>query len=226
MNKADLVNAMAAESGLTKADASKALNAFIAAVTAALKEGDKVALVGFAHSASANVPHAKGVNPLKRTIHRNPGQESSALQAGNRTGPLTTQRTRARKRRVPTKPRARSTHAGDTTPIGPHRRAAPCLRARADIGACSAQPLPPAACPSLLPLQTTIGMPPCGHTRATVPTHLRHRAGTGAPGLRHTPMPSRPGTPVPASHQGRQAAGWRHPDAFCPGGNRKSQIFP
>ena len=47
MNKSELINAMAAESGLTKTDSKKALDAFMAAITKALKAGDKVSLVGF-----------------------------------------------------------------------------------------------------------------------------------------------------------------------------------
>lgn len=47
MNKSELISAMAAEAGLSKADSKRALDAFIASVTKALKAGDKVALVGF-----------------------------------------------------------------------------------------------------------------------------------------------------------------------------------
>lgn len=47
MNKSELISAMAAEGGLSKADSKRALDAFIASVTKALKAGDKVALVGF-----------------------------------------------------------------------------------------------------------------------------------------------------------------------------------
>jgi DNA-binding protein HU-beta len=47
MNKAELVEAIASESKLTKADARRALDAFIGSTTKALKKGDKVALVGF-----------------------------------------------------------------------------------------------------------------------------------------------------------------------------------
>ncbi len=42
MNKAELISAMAAESGLSKTDSKKALDAFIASVTKAMKAGDKV----------------------------------------------------------------------------------------------------------------------------------------------------------------------------------------
>ena len=47
MNKNDLVQAVADESGLSKADAARAVDAVVAAVGKALKQGDTVSLVGF-----------------------------------------------------------------------------------------------------------------------------------------------------------------------------------
>ena len=47
MTKVDLIAKVAADAGLTKKDAEKAINAALDAITAALVEGDKVALVGF-----------------------------------------------------------------------------------------------------------------------------------------------------------------------------------
>ncbi|KAB2900519.1 MAG: HU family DNA-binding protein [Xanthomonadales bacterium] len=47
MNKGDLVNAMADGSGLSKADAERALDAMIDAVKTELQAGGQVSLVGF-----------------------------------------------------------------------------------------------------------------------------------------------------------------------------------
>ncbi|BBN83304.1 HU family DNA-binding protein [Pseudoalteromonas sp. JBTF-M23] len=47
MNKAQLVEKMAADAEISKAAAARALEAFTGAVTKSLKEGDSVALVGF-----------------------------------------------------------------------------------------------------------------------------------------------------------------------------------
>ena len=47
MNKAELINAIAASTELTKKDAEKALSATLEAITNALAEGDKVQIVGF-----------------------------------------------------------------------------------------------------------------------------------------------------------------------------------
>ena len=63
MNKAELVNVMAEKAGLTKVDAKKALDAFIEAVTEALKAGDKISLVGFGSFEVKNVPAKEGINP-------------------------------------------------------------------------------------------------------------------------------------------------------------------
>ena len=47
MNKSDLVSAIADHSGLSKADAARALDATTSAVTGALAKGDSVAITGF-----------------------------------------------------------------------------------------------------------------------------------------------------------------------------------
>lgn len=47
MNKTELIAAVAERAELSKKDAEAAVNAFTEAVTAALKDGDKVQLVGF-----------------------------------------------------------------------------------------------------------------------------------------------------------------------------------
>ena len=47
MNKADIVDKIAGEAGITKTQASTALDATVNCVTASLKKGDRVTLVGF-----------------------------------------------------------------------------------------------------------------------------------------------------------------------------------
>jgi len=63
MNKQELVDAMAAETKLTKADAKKALDAFVTATSKSLKKGDRVALVGFGSFSIAKRAARKGRNP-------------------------------------------------------------------------------------------------------------------------------------------------------------------
>jgi len=63
MNKAELIEAMASKADLTKADAKKALDAFIDATTKSLKKGDRVALVGFGSFSVAKRAARTGRNP-------------------------------------------------------------------------------------------------------------------------------------------------------------------
>ncbi len=47
MNKAELIDAMAKDANLSKADAKRALESVTGNITGALKKGDKVSLIGF-----------------------------------------------------------------------------------------------------------------------------------------------------------------------------------
>ena len=47
VNKSELIDAIAADAGLSKADAGKALDDTLSAVTGSLRKGDTVSLVGF-----------------------------------------------------------------------------------------------------------------------------------------------------------------------------------
>ncbi len=63
MNKAELITAMAAEGKMTKVDAKKAIEAFVATVSKSLKKGDRVALVGFGSWTVMKKAARKGRNP-------------------------------------------------------------------------------------------------------------------------------------------------------------------
>lgn len=65
MNKTDLINAIAAE-GLSKADSKKALDAVLNSIAGALKEGDKVALIGFGTFSVTERPARTGINPATK----------------------------------------------------------------------------------------------------------------------------------------------------------------
>ena len=66
MNKSELIAGMAAESGLTKADAEKALGSFLHQVEKALKEGDRVRLMGFGTFEVKARAERTGRNPRTR----------------------------------------------------------------------------------------------------------------------------------------------------------------
>lgn len=63
MNKSELIDAIAAESGLTKIDSKKALEAFVNVTGESLKKGDKIALVGFGSFSVSSKPARTGRNP-------------------------------------------------------------------------------------------------------------------------------------------------------------------
>jgi DNA-binding protein HU-beta len=63
MNKGDLIEVVADDAGLSKADATRAVDAMIAAVTKALKGGKQVALVGFGTFAVKKRAARQGRNP-------------------------------------------------------------------------------------------------------------------------------------------------------------------
>ena len=66
MNKAELINAIAEEAGLSKADSKKALDGFIGAVSNALKSGDKVSLIGFGSFSVSEKAARQGINPATK----------------------------------------------------------------------------------------------------------------------------------------------------------------
>ena len=63
MKKVELVEAIAEKSGLTKSDATKALDATLATITEALANGDKIPLVGFGTFAVSKRSAREGRNP-------------------------------------------------------------------------------------------------------------------------------------------------------------------
>lgn len=63
MNKTELINAIADNANLSKADAKKALEATLDAIAEALKKGDKIALVGFGTFSVSERPSRTGINP-------------------------------------------------------------------------------------------------------------------------------------------------------------------
>ena len=63
MNKSDLIDAMAADAGITKAASKKALDSFLGNVEGSLKKGDRVSLVGFGSWSVSRRAARDGRNP-------------------------------------------------------------------------------------------------------------------------------------------------------------------
>ncbi len=82
MNKAELVDAIASETQLSKADAQRALDAFVTATTKALKKGDRVALVGFGSFSIAKRAARTGRNPQTGKAISSAAKKVAKLKAG------------------------------------------------------------------------------------------------------------------------------------------------
>ena len=66
MNKTELIEKIAAGSGLPKTEAKKALDATVAAIKDALVAGDKISLVGFGTLSVNERPARAGTNPATK----------------------------------------------------------------------------------------------------------------------------------------------------------------
>jgi len=82
MNKSDLVDAIASESGLSKADAGRALDGFTSAVTNALKGNDAVSLVGFGTFSVKHRAARDGRNPRTGETIKIKASNNPSFKAG------------------------------------------------------------------------------------------------------------------------------------------------
>ncbi len=82
MNKTELIEAMAKNTGLTKADSERALKAFIEETTKALKKGDSVQLIGFGTFEVAKRAARTGRNPLTGEALKIKASKTAKFKAG------------------------------------------------------------------------------------------------------------------------------------------------
>ena len=82
MNRTELVAAMAAETQLSKKDAEAALKAFIDVVSAELKKGEKVQLVGFGTFEVAERAAREGRNPQSGEVMKIAASKAPKFKAG------------------------------------------------------------------------------------------------------------------------------------------------
>ena len=82
MNKTEFINALAEKSAVSKVDAKKAVEAFVETVSSELKEGGKVALLGFGSFSVAEKSARKGVNPKTKQPIEIPARKSVKFKAG------------------------------------------------------------------------------------------------------------------------------------------------
>ena len=82
MNKAELIAKIAEESKLTKKAAETALDAFVTSVEEALKDGEKVQLVGFGTFEVRQRAARKGRNPQTKAEIKIPASKAPVFKAG------------------------------------------------------------------------------------------------------------------------------------------------
>jgi DNA-binding protein HU-beta len=82
MNKGELIDAVSSHTGLAKADATRAVDAVIDAITGALKAGDSVALVGFGTFVVKSRAARSGRNPRTGEVLAIPAARMPTFKAG------------------------------------------------------------------------------------------------------------------------------------------------
>ena len=84
MTKSDLIDALAADTGLTKADADRFLKSFTSNVEKALKRGDSLKLIGFGTFSVSNRAARTGRNSQNPSQVINiPASKSAKFKAGS-----------------------------------------------------------------------------------------------------------------------------------------------
>ncbi|MFB9120799.1 HU family DNA-binding protein [Bergeyella porcorum] len=82
MNKSELIDAMAADAGITKVAAKAALESFIANVQKTLQNDGKVALVGFGTFSVSERAARQGINPATKQPIKIEAKKVAKFKAG------------------------------------------------------------------------------------------------------------------------------------------------
>jgi len=82
ISKTDIISTVAEQSGLTKADAGKAVDATLAAIGGALGRGEAVSLIGFGTFSVKARPARTGRNPRTKEAIEIPASNAPAFKAG------------------------------------------------------------------------------------------------------------------------------------------------
>lgn len=82
MNKTELIDAVAETADLTKAESSRAVDAVVAAITKALKDGDAVTLVGFGTFQVRDRAARTGRNPKTGDTIKIAASKNPSFKAG------------------------------------------------------------------------------------------------------------------------------------------------
>jgi DNA-binding protein HU-beta len=82
MNKTELIDAIAEESGLSKVNSRKALDAFLDTVSSELKKGGKITLVGHGTYQVVEKSARTGINPRTKAPIKIPAKKAVRFKPG------------------------------------------------------------------------------------------------------------------------------------------------
>jgi len=82
MNKTELIDAIAGESGLSKVNSKKALDAFLTTISNELKKGEKITLVGHGTYQVIEKSARTGINPKTKAPIKIPAKKAVKFKAG------------------------------------------------------------------------------------------------------------------------------------------------
>ena len=84
MSKTELVEFVATEANMSKAEAARAVDAIMKGITAGLKKEGKVALVGFGTFSAKKRAAREGINPLTKEPMKIPAKTVVSFKAGSK----------------------------------------------------------------------------------------------------------------------------------------------
>jgi DNA-binding protein HU-beta len=83
MNKADLVNSIAKQTGLSKSKSSEVIDTFVSVVSESLSKGEKVTLVGFGTFTTSRREARRGRNPKTGEVINISAKTVARFKAGS-----------------------------------------------------------------------------------------------------------------------------------------------
>lgn len=82
MNKAQLVNSLSEQTGLSKTKSKEVIDVLTSTITSTLAEGDKVTLVGFGTFTTTERPARKAMNPKTSEVIDVPAKRVAKFKPG------------------------------------------------------------------------------------------------------------------------------------------------
>ena len=95
MNKGDLIDRVAADAGISKAQADRAIDSMLGGITDSLRKGHRVTLVGFGSFSVSQHRARRGRNPQTNELIRIPATKGVRFTSGKKLKEAVNKRKRA-----------------------------------------------------------------------------------------------------------------------------------